>query len=288
MRANWTSGILGAFILTALGALAAACDTSTGGGTPDCGDFAACWPDCPSYPVITGDPCPAEGQRCGWSDECQWRGSATCVAGAWQMDEWIDPEGQWDCECNSSCLPCPAELPAKGDPCDATVQLHSCDYPSQACVGTTVTAVCSGDSWTLWESGATGLTTCPAALPVAGAPCSACLLAKDCSYFDESGCPAQLACESGVWAITPSTCTPASACAAKTLSECAAAADCRWLSHARCPTFPESFTQGCYPADVCGSDQDCPAGTACNAVEVDPCPSGACDACSAATMACLP
>jgi hypothetical protein len=275
MHRNLPLGVLGALVVAAV---AAACGSSAGGGTPEC----------PSYPPAAGDACPADGQTCGWSDECQWRGSATCVAGVWQLKSWYDPEGQWDCGCDGSCLPCPAEAPADGSACDGTHQRDACTYPNPTCAKGTITALCNGSNWRIGEDAPSCQPSCPATLPTAGAACESCCLAKDCADLDGSGCPARLACESGAWVVTPSSCTPTSACAGKGLADCAAAAGCRWLSHASCPSYPESYAQGCYLDTVCDSDQDCPAGSHCNYLEFDPCPSGECAACVANTMACIP
>lgn len=72
------------------------------------------------------------------------------------------------------------------------------------------------------------------------------------------------------------------------MSDCTNANGCRWMAYAGCPSSPQDFPQGCYPVADCASDADCPMGSTCTMVEVDPCPSGDCGACTKQAQICVP
>jgi hypothetical protein len=102
-----------------------------------------------------------------------------------------------------------------------------------------------------------------------------------------SGCPMLLSCENGVWVADVASCPPPSTCAFFDMSHCTGEQGCRWMSYSQCGDELQNFPQGCYPLDDCATDAECGSGT-CQAVEVDPCPAGDCNACTAQANICLP
>ena len=270
--------------LLLLAAASSACGSSVvNPGTGGCADTGHCLPACPD-PLPGDGPCPVLGQKCGQFDECGNGAEAECKADGWDLT-WYDSGN--DCSCGpGGCPPCPAAQPLQGSACE--LEGHTCSYTSPSCNEAGADATCINGAWDVSQYGPACLGICPEKLPVEGTACDGCCVAGDCTYFDASGCPALLACNQGIWTVSPSNCTPPSPCATLDMGACTNAQGCRWMQYAGCPTTFQSFTQGCYPVPDCTSDADCAAGTTCKAVEVDPCPAGDCNACSAEARLCTP
>ncbi|MDI3287508.1 hypothetical protein [Polyangium sp. 15x6] len=252
---------------------------SGGGGSGGCQDPAQCEPSCPEFSLSLGL-CSVEGQVCSYTDKCGYGPVAECTDGAWDIT-YYDPAG-CGCDCEE---PCPAEKPVHGSACD--INYTGCWYPDPLCDGGGAEASCDGETWYVSETGYACQRTCPDTLPVDGTPCDACCSSDTCAYLDASGCPAQIACENGVWVSSPSSCTPTSACAMLDMNQCGNAQGCRWLAYPDCFAVQGGFPQGCYPVDGCSSDADCNGGT-CEGVAVDPCPGADCNACQELAGLCLP
>lgn len=279
-------GLLAILLLTAAAACSSTVATNDGGGgSGGCHDTAFCAASCPKDGLPPeGGSCPVDGQACGQLDECGFGAQAVCTDGSWVIN-WYDPADE--CGCGIACpTPCPTTQPANGDAC--TFEGVTCPYTDPSCADAGAEATCSGGVWSVSQFGPSCLGLCPATLPATGTPCSGCCVATGCTYLDESGCPALLACENGFWAVSPSACTPVSACATFDMNECFNANGCRWMAHPGCPSVPQSFPQGCYPVADCASDADCLGGGHCQMVEADPCPGADCNACKTQATICVP
>ena len=142
----------------------------------------------------------------------------------------------------------------------------------------------------------------PGCAEVEGAPALAeagCFPAEDCGLDED--CPEGQVCRAVV--IDPCladeegnvcdacgqevhACIPEGTCAVVPGEEECGASGCRWLVPG-CdePSLPR---QGCYPAEDCAGDDDCPPGTSCREVAIDPCWNMGCNACAGPASVCLP
>ncbi|WP_170229128.1 hypothetical protein [Polyangium fumosum] len=257
-----------------------------GGGTGGCQDPAPCPVSCPGDGTPPGGPCLVEGEVCVDFDECGYGMRVACEDGFWSTS--VHDPGPHACGCGAPCIdPCPEAQPVPGSACDG--DFYECSYPEPMCDGNENVAMCKGGTWVLSYHGC--LKPCPDTLPAEGTPCNACCASSTCAYLDTSGCPAQIACENGVWASSAASCTPSSACATLDKGPCSHAQGCRWMQWmpiGTCDSLPEGgFPQGCYPVADCASDADCKGGT-CKAVAVDPCPDGDCNMCADLAHLCVP
>lgn len=243
-----------------------------------CGCGLPCPATCPGSLPADLSPCEGDGAWCAYDDPtCAGAEyTATCGAGAWHITH-TGPVCPGDC---------PTTAPEQGDTCEEPG--IDCGYPDAACASTGLVAYCSGGAWSVSAFDSCTI-VCPASLPAEGAVCGGCCQPTACAYLDAGGCPVHATCNNGSWQHTADTCEdPISACATLDADACNQSASCRWLGYPTCATSLQTFPQGCYPAKDCTSDASCGAGSTCQVVEANPCPSVNCDSCVFQTMICAP